>query len=275
MDERELHGLSCRFSKGRHSRHAALNDLVKCSLDSAKILSHLEPTGVYHTDGKRPNGATMVPWKSGRMLVWDVTCADTLAPSHRQLASREAGAVVASAEQRKKSKYAHLEATHQFVPIAIETLGVVGEEGSILFKDLGRRIADVTQDQQSHQFLLQRVSIAVQRGNAASVLATPSHRQLAPREAGAVTASAEQRKKSKYAHLEATHQFVSIAIETLGVVGEEGSIFFKDLGRRITDVTQEQQSHQFLLQRVSIAVQRGNAASVLGTLVQGERSVVM
>ena len=54
----------------------------------------------------------MVPWKGGRVLVWDVTCADTLAPSHRQLASREAGAVAASAEQRKKSKYAHLEATH-------------------------------------------------------------------------------------------------------------------------------------------------------------------
>ena len=94
--------------------------------------------------------------------MWDVTCADTLAPSHRQLASREAGAVAASAEQRKKSKYAHLEATQHFVPIAVETLGVVGEEGSIFFNDLGRRIADVTQEQQSHQFLLQRVSIAVQ-----------------------------------------------------------------------------------------------------------------
>ena len=137
VDERGLHGLSCRFSKGRHSRHAALDDLVKRSLDSAKILSHLEPTGLYHTDGKRPNGATMVPWKSGRVLVWDVTCADTLAPSHRHLASREAGAVAASAEQRKKSKYTHLEATHQFVPIAIETLGVVGEDGNIFFKDLG------------------------------------------------------------------------------------------------------------------------------------------
>ena len=90
-----------------------------------------------------------------------------------------------------------------------------------------------------------------------------------------MAASAELRKKSKYAHLEVTHHFVPIAIETLGVVGEEGSIFFKDLGRHIADVTQEQQSLQFLLQRVSIAVQRGNAASVLGTLVLGEMSVVM
>ena len=101
VDERGLYGLSCRFSKGRFSHHSALNDLVKRSLDSAKIPSHLEPTGLYRTDGKRPDGATLVPWKGGRVLVWDVTCADTLTPSHRELASREAGAVAASAEQRK------------------------------------------------------------------------------------------------------------------------------------------------------------------------------
>ena len=31
------HGLSCWFSKGRHSRHASLNDIIKRSLDAAKI----------------------------------------------------------------------------------------------------------------------------------------------------------------------------------------------------------------------------------------------
>ena len=142
--------LSCRFSKGRFSRHSALNDLVKHFLDSAMIPSHLEPTGLYCTDGKRPDGATLVPWKGCRVLVWDVTYADTLTPFHRQLASREAVEVEASAKQRKKNKYAHLEVTHHSVPIAIETLGVVGEEGSVFFKDLGRRISIVTQEKSSH-----------------------------------------------------------------------------------------------------------------------------
>ena len=172
VDDRGLHSLSCRFSKGRFSRHTALNELLKCSLDSAKIPSHLEPTVLYRTDGKKPDGATLVPWKGGRVLVWDVPCADILAPSHRQLASREAGAVAASAEQHKKNKYAHLEATHHFITVAIETLGVVGEEGSVFFKDLGRRISNVKKEQSSHQFLLQRVLIAVQRGNAASIMGT-------------------------------------------------------------------------------------------------------
>ena len=30
----ETHGLGCRFNKGHHSRHAALNDIIKCALDS-------------------------------------------------------------------------------------------------------------------------------------------------------------------------------------------------------------------------------------------------
>ena len=64
---------------------------------TAKIPSHLEPSGLYRADGKRPDGITLVPWKSGRLLVWDVTCPDTFAPSYSSSATREAGAVAASA----------------------------------------------------------------------------------------------------------------------------------------------------------------------------------
>jgi hypothetical protein len=27
---------------------------------------------------ERPDGVTLIPWKRGRTLVWDVTCVDTL-----------------------------------------------------------------------------------------------------------------------------------------------------------------------------------------------------
>ena len=110
VDHRGLHGLSCRRSQGRHPRHAAINDIVKRSLTSAGVPSHLEPNSICRSDGKRPDGATVMPWKTGRVLVWDVTCPDTYAPSHISMATREAGAVAAQAEQRKRSKYAELEA---------------------------------------------------------------------------------------------------------------------------------------------------------------------
>ena len=87
VDEMGTHGLSCRFSSGRFSRNAAMNDTIKRSLNAAKILCQLEPNGIFRSDGKRPDGATMVPWSGNKVLVWDATCPDTLAPSYSYLAT--------------------------------------------------------------------------------------------------------------------------------------------------------------------------------------------
>jgi len=57
--------------------------------------------------------------------VWDATCPDTFAPSYLPSAASEAGAVAASAEERKKTKYASLNPAHTFTPVAIETSGVL------------------------------------------------------------------------------------------------------------------------------------------------------
>ena len=164
------HGLSCRYSKGRHSRHAAVNDIIKRTLESAKVPCHLEPVGLYRSDGKRPDGASVVPWRGGKILVWDATCPDTLAPSHSSMAVREAGAVAVDAEYRKELKYSHLDATHCFIPIAVETLGAFGTQARTFFREVARRVSLATDDPLAHQFLVQRISVAVQRGNAAAVL---------------------------------------------------------------------------------------------------------
>ena len=134
----------CRKSLGRHPHHMAINDIIKRSLASAKVSAHLEPAGICRSDGERPDGATIMPWKSGRVLVWDATCPDTFAPSHLQLAVREAGAVADQAGRKKKAKYAELAATHHFVPVAIETMGVFGKEAEAFFIELGCRIQEET-----------------------------------------------------------------------------------------------------------------------------------
>ena len=79
VDELGTNELSCRFSRGRHPRHAGVNNMIKRSLDAAQIPSHREPSDLYRSDGKRPAGASVVPWKEGRALVWDANCPDTLA----------------------------------------------------------------------------------------------------------------------------------------------------------------------------------------------------
>ena len=113
VDSTGTHGLSCSRSEGRHPRHAALNDVIRRSLAAAHIPSTLEPTSLCRADGKRPDRLTIVPWKCGCSLVWDVTCPDTFALSHIPQATREAGAVTSAAEVRKRSKYQDLLATHR------------------------------------------------------------------------------------------------------------------------------------------------------------------
>ena len=104
------------------------------------------------------------------MLVWDATCPDTLAPSYSTVAVREAGAVAADAEYRKTQKYSHLSSSHCFVPVAVETLGVFGKEARRFFREVAQRMRLATGEQLAHQYLLQRISVAVQRGNVAAVL---------------------------------------------------------------------------------------------------------
>ena len=138
-------------SLGRHPRHMAINDLIKGSLATAKIAAHLEPAGICWADVKRPDGTTVIPWKGGRIFVWDTTCPDTLAPSHLQLATREAGAVADQAVRRKMPNYIKLAATHHFVPVAIESTGVFGPQTHAFFHELSRRI-----------YLHQRIAVAIQ-----------------------------------------------------------------------------------------------------------------
>ena len=54
-------------------------------------------------------------------------------------------------------------------------------------------------------------------------------------------------------------------IETSGVFGKQTLSFLKDLACRVRKVSGEVQSFTYLLQRLAVAVQRGNAVSVLGT----------
>ena len=166
------HGLACKRSAGRHLRHNLLNDILLRALQSAGVPSVREPPGLARSDAKRPDGATLVPWSRGRCLLWDATCPDTLAPSYVQRSAIESGSAAALAESKKRAKYANLSVAHEFVPVAIETLGSWGQAGLAFVNEVGRRISAVTGDKRATSFLKQRLAMAIQRGNAAAVLGT-------------------------------------------------------------------------------------------------------
>ena len=41
-----------------------------------------EPAGLSLSDGKRPDGATLIPWTRDKPVAWDVTVPDTYANSY-------------------------------------------------------------------------------------------------------------------------------------------------------------------------------------------------
>ena len=61
----------------------------------------IKPSTILRTDGRRPDGVTLAPWKCGQLPVWDATCPDIYAPSYRTHATTEPGQVAALAEEKK------------------------------------------------------------------------------------------------------------------------------------------------------------------------------
>ena len=160
-----LHGLSCKLGSGKHSRHASINDIIYRACCRADIPAVKEPTGLTRTDGKRPDGSTLVPWSAGKCVIWDVTIADTMAPSYAAISSVSAGLVAEQSSARKLAKYSELAINHIFVPIAMESFGPICAEALTFLSELGRRISVVTGDMRETTFLFQRLSIAIQRFN--------------------------------------------------------------------------------------------------------------
>ena len=132
----------------------------------AKIQSIKEPLSLENS-GRKPDGASLIPWQRGRCVTWDVTVADTYAKSYIGQTSSCVGAAAERAASRKVEKYNFLHDTYIFIPLACETTGVWCTEGAEFLNKLGRRTSIITGDKHETAYLLQRLSVAIQRGNAA------------------------------------------------------------------------------------------------------------
>ena len=94
-----------------------------------------------------------------------------------------------------------------------------------------------------------------------------SHVPSTAQEAGKAAQQAEKKKLSHYADL-ATSGYITmpVANETLGPWAPMGLKFIKEIGSRIADAKGDKRSTSFLFQSIGIAIQRGNAASIAGTV---------
>ena len=124
----------------------------------------------------RPDVLTVFPFSRGRSLVWDCTCVDTFAGAHLNRSAMETATAANSAEERKRHKYAALAEAHQFEPIAVDTMGVYGESTGAILRATGRRFVEVTGEPREVNWFRQNLAIAIQRGNAFSILSAGRER---------------------------------------------------------------------------------------------------
>ena len=170
VDTNGRHGLSCRKSAGRHLRHTRINVVFSSALTSAGIPNRREVAGLSGVDNKRPDGKTLVPFSRGRPLVWHASVTHVFASSNVHTACLHAGAAADAAEVGKINKYKELASTNIFMPLAFDTFGVPGSDTTEIIKDVGRRLQKATGEPRVSEYLMQRLSIEIVRGNAVSVL---------------------------------------------------------------------------------------------------------
>ena len=133
--------------------------------------SVLEPIGIDREDGKRPDGITVFLFSQGKSLCWDATCIDSFAESSVINSAMSVGYAAWEAEERKQQKYSALGGCFRFEPVAVETTGVYGVTTGALVSEIGRRICDSTGESRETIWFVHRLGLAVQQGNAYSILA--------------------------------------------------------------------------------------------------------
>ena len=74
-------------------------------------------------------------------------------------------------------------------------------------------------------------------------------------------------KTQKYQIILQTQLFSPITIETAGVWNSQAREFIKELVKRITTVIGEIKEISYIFQQVSVAIQRGNMLSFIGSFI--------
>lgn len=87
---------------GRGASHKELNNRTGTALAETRCVSVRKPAGFTRTDGKQPDGVTVLLLKRGMPITWDMTVIHTCAQSDLSVSVNADGAVAAAAESKTK-----------------------------------------------------------------------------------------------------------------------------------------------------------------------------
>ena len=77
------------------------------------------------------------------------------------------------------------------------------------------------------------------------------HLHLSAQTAGGAADLAASRKEAKYSDLPSSYTFQPLAVETLGPLNASSMAFVTELGRRLSESTDDSRESAFLFQRLS------------------------
>ena len=96
-----------------------------------------------------------------------------------------------------------------------------------------------------------------------------SHLPRAFAVSGVAAEDASLRKISKYTGVRQRYDFVAIAAESLGPINKDGSILFREIGKCLTTISGDPLETSFLLQCISVTLQRYIAVAFRGSFQEG------
>ena len=76
-----LHLFPTKMCLGKHTRHSLRNDAVWRPFQRAQIQAKKDPAGL-KVAMVRPNKTSLISWKQGHSVTWDVTVLNTFASSY-------------------------------------------------------------------------------------------------------------------------------------------------------------------------------------------------
>ena len=126
-----------------------MNYITLRAVKRAQFPSVKEPVGLSRSDGKRPDGATLISWMLGKPSAWDISIADTYyANSYIGDTATRVAAAADGAASIKMAKYIKLAKTHHFTQVKIETGGFWNDLATEVVTELGRRITVMNKSQE-------------------------------------------------------------------------------------------------------------------------------
>lgn len=93
-----------------------------------------------------------------------------------------------------------------------------------------------------------------------------SYSKLTSKKAGAAANKADVRKEKLYEDIFIKHNFLAFAVETFGTFSDDTKLFVKKLGPLLNSKSGNVYAKSFFVNKISLAIQRGNVAGILGTI---------